>query len=104
MVTAIKNIEKRPRVTRASLPHQSAETKPMQPSAVLGTVALLRKSQSARSQFLLMTTKEVLAHYGKPVSIGLAQMGQVYWHYETANSASLSLRFYDGRVIDVYGN
>ena len=101
MVTAIKNIEKRPRVTRASVPHQSAETRPMQPRAVLGTVALLRKSRSARSQFLLMTTKEVLAHYGKPVHIGLGEMGQVSWYYEMANSFWLHFRFYDGRVIDV---
>ena len=104
LVTAIKNIEKRPKVTRASVPHQSKNTKPMQVGAMLSTLAVLRKSRPARTRFLLMTTKEVLARYGKPVHIGLMEMGQVYWSYETTGSDILNFRFYDGRVIDMDWN
>ena len=76
----------------------------MQIRTVLDAMALLRKSRLARSRFLLMTTKEALAHYGKPTGIGLGEDGEVHWHYETTNSEWLSLVFYDGRVISLSWN
>ena len=41
---------------------------------------------------------------GVIVHIGLMEMGQVYWSYETTGSDILNFRFYDGRVIDMDWN
>lgn len=101
LATLVRDIEKRPRVVKASIP-RDATVPPIRSAAVNGTVASVRHSTIERSKLLLKTPEDLLKTYGKPTRISVGETGEVRWWYAPQGGGTwLCFVLYDGRVTAV---